>query len=85
MSIGWGEGPELWAASDYGFFLISHTTCEYSPVFAKTSQAISLYYTVMFIYEEEMDKAKKKKKNVMKMPVEELLLKVSNGYPAVHR
>jgi hypothetical protein len=90
MSIGWSEeGPELWAASDYGFFLISHTTREYSSVFAKTSEAISLYYTIVFIYEEEMGKAKRKKKrnrrDATKLSVDELLLKVSSNRLVVHR
>ncbi|PKS10795.1 hypothetical protein jhhlp_002552 [Lomentospora prolificans] len=51
MSIGWGDGPRIWVASDYGFFEIIHASPEYAPLYRTMMEAITLYYTVQQIYD----------------------------------
>ncbi|SPO00653.1 uncharacterized protein DNG_03402 [Cephalotrichum gorgonifer] len=69
MSIGYGvteEGgvPAVWAATNHGFFEVLTAAPEYKPVLDKTFEAITLYYTVMDIYEKHEIKGGKRKRRL---------------------
>jgi hypothetical protein len=81
MSIGWGhdtDGPNLWAASEYGFFSIRKPALAYEDVYKRMVDGITLYYTVMDIYEEEKESHKKRgaKKSRKRLDLNDVLLKV---------
>jgi hypothetical protein len=78
MSIGWGQGPELWAASNYGFFKIGHSSTAYNAMFKKMAEGISLYYNVLFASEDLMAKPAGRSRIMEKASLDDVLLKV--GY-----
>jgi hypothetical protein len=57
MSIGYSGGPDLWVASDYGFFEIVRPHVSYAAMYKTMAQGITLYYTVMMTYDEEIKQA----------------------------
>lgn len=84
MSIGYDIDPDLdeeaavptvWAATDYGFFRVLSATPEYRPVLDKIFEAITLYYTVLDIYEKHEEQQKGNKRN--KLELDEVLFQVS--------
>lgn len=83
MSIGYDVDPDLddddtpvpavWAATDYGFFRVLRATPEYQPILNKMFEAITLYYTVIDVYEKHEKKVGKKGRA---LAVDEVLFRV---------
>lgn len=86
MSIGFDFDPNgdeevavaaVWAATDHGFFKILQATAEYRPILDKMFEAVTLYYTVMDIYEKhEAEEGKKRHR----LELDDVLFRVS-AYP----
>lgn len=86
MSIGFDFDPHgdeeaavaaVWAATDYGFFRVLQATVEYRPVLDKMFEAVTLYYTVMEIYEKH-EAGERKKRH--RLELDDVLFRVST-YP----
>lgn len=82
MSIGFDTDPDsdgevpvaaVWAATDYGFFKVLRATPEYQPILDKIFEAVTLYYTVMDIYEKHEEEGNKRGR----LEVDEVLFRVS--------
>ena len=86
MSIGYDFDPEskgeaavpaVWAATDYGHFRVLRATPEYRPMLDKILEAITLYYTVVGIYEEHEKKGGNKRH---RLELDEVLFRVSASF-----
>ena len=84
MSIGYAADPDsdadvfvpaVWAATNYGFFWIVRAAPEYKMVLDKTFEAITLYYTVQDIYEQQAKEGKRRFPDGSE--VDEILFRVS--------
>ena len=83
MSIGFDFDPHgdeeaavatVWAATDYGFFKVLQATAEYRPILDKMFEAVTLYYTVMDIYEKhEAEEGKRRQR----LELDDVLFRVS--------
>ncbi|KAL5615519.1 uncharacterized protein BROUX77_001356 [Berkeleyomyces rouxiae] len=73
------SGPVIWAKSYYGFFRIASPAPCYRAMFNHTLEAITLYYSIMGVYEaHDMSMkrhSKKGKARITDIPLEEVFLK----------